>query len=137
GARWMLRPWSYAEEIIDRFSHINSINNLQRMLKDDYPATAALEELAEEYGTTIMEPFQGAKIGDLQDLVPSNARYLDLIVESEKTPEAKDSTKSFINTAVGILMKKATNLIRSSWGDEYFPEGDTSAENNMSVIQYA
>ncbi len=137
GEIWMLRPWLYAGELIDRFSKFTSVENLAKRLKDVYPNLTALEDLAIENDVTIMEPFQGAVIGDFYVLAPSRARYLDLIVESEKTPEASKEAEKSLAEAAGLLVKKAINFIKSAWGEEYFPEDDTSPENNMSVIQYA
>jgi beta-lactamase superfamily II metal-dependent hydrolase len=41
---------------------------------------------------------------------------------------------------LGNLLEKArqaVRYIRASWGEEVFPNEDTSAENEMSVVQYA
>ena len=137
GELWMLRPWPYADELIDRFSRFTSSDNLAKRLKEIYPNLAALEELAIENGVIISEPFQGAKIGEFNVLAPSKTRYLDLVVESEKTPEATKEEEQTLTEAAGQIIRKAINFIRSAWGDEYFPAGDTSPENNMSIIQYA
>ncbi len=137
GELWMLRPWLYADELIDRFSRFTSSDNLAKRLKEIYPNLAALEELAIEHKVKISEPFQGAKIGEFNVLAPSKARYLDLVVESEKTPEAAKEEEQTLAEAAGQFIKKAINFIRVAWGDEYFPDDDTSPENNMSVIQYA
>lgn len=137
GELWMLRPWLYADELIDRFSRFTSSDNLAKRLKEIYPNLAALEELAEANGVKILAPFQGANIGKFNVLAPSKARYLDLVVESEKTPEATKLEEQTLAEAAGGFIKKAINLIKSAWGHEYFPEDDTSPENNMSVIQYA
>lgn len=137
GELWMLRPWLYADELIDRFGRFTSSDNLTIRLKEIYPNLAALEELAEEHGVKILEPFQGAKIGEFCVLAPSKTRYLDLVVESEKTPEATKEEEESLAEAAGHFIKKAINFIKSAWGVENFPEDDTSPENNMSVIQYA
>jgi len=137
GELWMLRPWLYADELIYRFSRYTSSDNLAKRLKEIYPNLAALEELAQEHGVEISEPFQGAKIGEFSVLAPSKTRYLDLVVESEKTPEETQKEEETLTEAAGHFIKKAINFIKSAWGVEYFPEGDTSPENNMSVIQYA
>ena len=82
----------------------------------------------------IDEPFQGAYIGPFRVLAPSPARYLQLLIQSEKTPK---------EAPVGILtglMKAATPIIRfikAGWGSEKFSAEATSVENEMSVIQYA
>lgn len=137
GELWMLRPWLYSEEIIDRFSRFTSTENLTIRLKELYPNLAALEELAIEHNVKIKEPFQGALIGDFHVLAPSKNRYLDLIVESDRTPETTDTAEPSLAEAAASLLKKAVNLVKAAWGDEYFPDDDTSHENNMSVIQYA
>lgn len=134
---WMLRPWLYADELIDRFSRFSSVDNLKKRLKELYPNIVNLEELAEENSVSILEPFQGAQIGEFTVLAPSKDRYLDLLVESEKTPEATKEAQESLLEAAGKILKKAVALIRSAWGEEIFPEDDTSPENNMSVVQYA
>jgi len=137
GELWMLRPWLYADELINRFSRFASVENLAKRLREIYPNIAALEELAIEAGTVIKEPFQGKVIGDIHVLAPSKVRYLDLVVESEKTPEATKASQASLMESLGVVARKVVNLIRSAWGVEVFPEEDTSPENNMSIIQYA
>ena len=137
GELWMLRPWLYADELIDRFSRFTSVDNLKKRLKELYPNLVALEDLAKEYEVPIYEPFQGASIGHFTVMAPTKSRYLDLVVESDKTPEAVKQEQTLFVEAAGRLFAKAIEFIRAMWGQESFPEDDTSAENNMSVIQYA
>ncbi len=137
GELWMLRPWLYAYELIDRFSRFTSVENLIKRLKELYPNIAALEELSEEHGVPIRDPFQGADIGHFRVMAPTKSRYLDLIVESEKTPESSKAEQLSFARAAGRVVEKVISFIRAAWGQETFPEDDTSAENNMSVIQYA
>ena len=119
---WMLRPWEYVDELIDRFAYYRNKENLAKKLKEVYPNIAKLEEIAKENDIPILEPFQGEEIGDFTVLAPTKERYLDLVVVSEKTP--KES-------------KKSLSLIRAAWGEETFSTEGTSEENEMSVIQYA
>jgi beta-lactamase superfamily II metal-dependent hydrolase len=137
GELWMLRPWDYADELIDRFKRFTSIENLEKRLKDLYPNILALEELAKENNVPIFEPFQGASIGEFIVLSPSKDLYLDLIVDSEKTPEATKFAEESLLEAAGKIFKKAVSFIRAAWGEEVFPEDDTSPENNMSIVQYS
>ncbi len=120
--------------MIKRFPRFTSIDNLKKRLKEIYPNIATLEALADEHNVTIREPFQDSWIEDFHVLAPSKEHYLDLVVESEKTPEG--TTKSF-SEGVGQFVNQVKKLISSAWGVEYFPADDTSPENNMSVIQYA
>lgn len=137
GALWMLRPWLYANELIDRFSRFTSVENLVKRLKELYPNIVELEKLAEERDIPIYAPFQEATIGAFTVMAPTKGRYLDLVVESEKTPEAAEEARLSIARAAGTFVQKVISLIRAAWGLERFPEDDTSAENNMSVVQYA
>jgi len=134
---WMLRPWLYADELIDRFSRFKSVENLKKRFKELYPNITKLEELANENDVPIFEPFQGSQVGEFTVLAPSKERYLDLIVESEKTPETTKAEQESLLEAAGRFVKKAVEFIRSAWGDEIFPDDDTSPENNMSVVQFA
>ena len=135
GELWMLRPWLYADELIGRFSRFTSVENLRNRLKQIYPNLTALEEIAAAKGIPIYEPFQGANIGTFTVLAPSKTRYLDLVVESEKTPESVKEDKE--KQSFAALLGKIGAFVRALWGDEVFSAEETSAENEMSVVQYA
>ena len=137
---WMLRPWLYADKIIDRFRRFSSVKNLKRRLRDIYPNITALEEIAEKNDIPIYEPFQGAKIGEFKVMAPKKKRYLDLVVKSEKTPESAGSARESTQTSAFLLQGISAvieNTVRAAWGKEFFSSEDTSAENEMSVVQYA
>ncbi len=137
---WMLRPWLYTSEIIDRSTRFGSVENLIKRLKEIYPTIAELETIAIEKGIEIKEPFQGSSIGEFRVLAPSKARYLDLVVESDKTPESVTENQSAslnLQTFLEGALRNATNFIKSLWGEETFSEEDTTSENEMSVIQFA
>ena len=134
----MLRPWIYAGYLIDRFSRFTSPENLAKRLRDVYPAIATLEEIAVEKGIPIYEPFQGQTIGHFTVLAPTPARYFDLIVQSEKTPESAKDDGSGSSRLLALMAQLAENAIRivlSAWGAETFSSEETSAENEMSVVQ--
>jgi len=141
GTLWMLRPWIYADELIDRFAKFKNVDNLKKRLREIYPYISALEELAIEKNVTINEPFQGARIGAFLVFAPTKARYLDLIVESEKTPESAKTEQLGLASTFGLMLKeqaaKVINFIKAAWGVENFSSEETSAENEMSIIQCA
>ena len=141
GALWMLRPWLYAHEIIGRFENVTSVENLKKRLKDVYPNIAALEEIALQKKIPIYEPFQGASIGAFRVMAPTKKRYLDLVVASEKTPEATAEAEKSAARALAALLGKAAAtviaLVKAAWGAEVFSNEETSAENEMSVVQFA
>lgn len=138
---WMLRPWLYANELIDRFSRFSNVDNLVRRLKDIYPNIAALEKIANAKGIPIYAPFQGTQIGKFTVLAPTKQRYLDLVVASEKTPEATKELIEHLSRREQNLFQRAAlhavSFIRSLWGEEIFSPEETSSENEMSIVQYA
>ncbi len=136
---WMLCPWHYAEELLPSFKRFTSVANLEKRLKEIYSNLAEIEAKANEKGIKIREPFQGSKIGEFTVMAPSKERFLDLILESEKTPEtgAPATEKSTLIEAVSGFAYAAIRKIAASWGSERFSASETSAENEMSVVQYA
>ncbi|TPN81038.1 competence protein ComEC [Mesorhizobium sp. CU2] len=139
GVLWMNRPWIYAAEIIDRFETYNDVDRLRSNLRSAHANLAALEEIAERKGIEIREAFQGAAIGAFRVMAPTRGRFLDLVVTSDKTPEAKTETSAFDGFLTTLVekAKSAVAYIRAAWGAEAFPAEDTSNENEMSVVQYA
>lgn len=139
GALWMLRPWLYAEELLPRFATYNDASRLRSRLRSIYAKLVALEAVAIAQGIPIYDPFQGQAIGAFIVLAPSRARYLDLIVASDRTPEsveeaaATDADRRY--WTLKELLRKAVTVIASAWNHEIFSTEETSAENEMSVVQ--
>jgi beta-lactamase superfamily II metal-dependent hydrolase len=135
---WMNRPWKHAGELIDRFTTYNSVAALERKLRTVYASAAMLEEIAQAQGIPISDAFQGTCIGPFTVLAPTKTRYLDLIVDSEKTPESEATgiVAAALESA-SRAFKTVANLVKAAWGHEYFPVDGTSSENEMSVVQYA
>jgi beta-lactamase superfamily II metal-dependent hydrolase len=134
GTLWMLCPWHYAGQVLSFFPQYHSVESLVQRLQREYPYIHELEKIAFRRKIGIREPFQSERIGAFTVLAPSPARYLQLIIQSEKTPK---------QASVGILsglMEAAAPLVRfikAGWGSEKFAAEPTSVENEMSVIQYA
>ena len=137
GALWMNRPWLYVEELLPRFSYPYTEEGLIRRLKKDYQNIAELEELAEEKGIEIKPALQGDHIGEFTVLSPNFDQYIDLIVDSDKTPEPERQAAikgEVFQRAVAIIKR-----IKASWGEENL-KGDTdgtSCENETSIVQFA
>lgn len=138
---WMLRPWEYAEELLPRFATYTDAGRLRSRLRGIYSSLKGLETIANRRGVPIRDPFQGAQIGAFTVLAPTRARYLDLIVESDKTPEsveeAETTSMDRMHWTLVELAKKAASLVVGAWNHEYFPTEGTSCENEMSVVQSA
>ncbi|MBB6414295.1 hypothetical protein [Mesorhizobium sangaii] len=118
GVLWMNRPWIHAAEIVDRFETYNDVDRLRSKLRSAYANLAALEEIAERKGIEIREAFQGAAIGAFRVMAPTRNRFLDLVVTSDKTPEAKTETSAFDGFLTTLVekAKSAVAYIRAAWG---------------------
>ncbi len=140
GELWMLRPWIYAAQLLEKFARVTSVENLERLLREAYPYIAELETIALDRGIPIYEPLQLTRIGPFTVLAPSLERYLQLIVSSDKTPQpATEPEAALAGSLMRLLSEsfgKVVALIRSAWGEEVFSTDETSAENEMSVVQF-
>lgn len=130
---YMNRPWLYVKDVFDKVNdgRITEKSLIER-LKKCYPFIADLEEIAEKNGVEIIEAFQGTNITDkLLVLSPSKDFYLDLLVESQKTPlNEKSVSESFISKAIRTI-----KMALETWSNELLREDvSTSAENEMSII---
>ncbi|MGO7560572.1 ComEC/Rec2 family competence protein [Rhizobium johnstonii] len=137
---WMNRPWLYADHLLTRFSRYTNKENLIRDLKVAYPNTAALEEIATRKGIPIHEAFQGAYIGAFVVMAPTWDRFIEKVLESEKTGRVAEvagiNTTQSVTSIIAEAFANAVNFVKSAWGGEFFPAGETSAENEMSIVQY-
>ena len=131
---WMLRPWIYARGLLPYFHRYQSVEALVKRLREEYSYIYELERVAVRRGIQMCEPFQGAKVGPFTVLAPSPARYGQLVIQSDKTPQPGG-----IGILNGLLQAATPTLrfIRAGWGSEKFSPEPTSVENEMSVIQYA
>jgi hypothetical protein len=133
---WMLRPWKYADELLNTFSRYNSVESLSKRLKEEYPYIARLEEIADKRKILISEPWQGQLIGAFRVLAPTKNRYLQLVRDSEKTPQAAADTGGLWEGLQKVIAPVIA-FVKAGWGSENFSSEETSTENEMSVIQYA
>lgn len=137
GTLWMNRPWNHLSDLMSKFNYEYTETGLRQRLRKDFPHTAALENLAVQKDVQIHDAFQGQMIGGFLVLSPSYDTYLNLIVESEKTPEPQREA-----TIKGNLFERAVAAVKTAfaeWGEENLKgetEG-TSPENESSIIQYA
>ncbi len=140
GELWMHRPWEYSAAIRDYFKDGRITDeSLAERLKDKMAAAYALEELAEEKGIPLHEPFKGASIGPFHVMSPEKGWYVHtLIPDFAKSPEKKQATTS--ESILGAMYKSAKEVLANvaeSWGFETLREDvTTSAENESSVVLY-
>jgi hypothetical protein len=132
---WMLRPWEYAEILLPHFARYSSAESLAQRLREEYPYIAELERIAVSRNIPIHRPFRGERIGAFTVLAPSPARYLQLIIESDKTPQQSSYSEGILS-GLFKLVEPVVSFVKAGWGSENFSSEETSTENEMSVVQY-
>lgn len=134
---YMNRPWLYVDDVWDAVNDGRITKaSLRERLKEQYKFISDLEEIAEENNVDICEAFQGDVIEEqLEILSPSREFYLELMIESNKTPLQKiTESESVFRKVIGGIVQYVRNLIES-WQDEKLRENvSTSCENEMSVV---
>lgn len=130
---YMNRPWEYIGKLhkIIKDKRISQ-ESLEKRLKTSYSNIAALEKIAEEYAIPICSVFAGDVIDErLTVLSPSEDFYLELLVESNKTPDTifESAQKGFQKVREYLLK------VMEDWDTETLREDvTTSAENETSVV---
>ena len=133
----MNRPWLYAKDLYPRVDDGRiTVESLERRLRESFPYADALEEVALRRNINIINAFQGQRFCDdrLQILSPSKSFYIDLLAESDKTPETSGAqTKASFFSKISATI---CNLLES-WGKDSLRENSTtSAENESSIVLY-
>ncbi len=134
----MHRPWEHAQDIKNAFQNgkltIKGLrDNLKKSLEDAYQ----LESIARRKNIPISEPFSDfAKTeGWIVILGPSKEFYESLLPNFRETPKPKEAVT--LITKMVTAVKEVINWIAEAWDKETLTdpqEGETSAENNTSVI---
>ena len=126
---WMNRPWRHVQDLMPLFKYFQDRNRLVARLKRDFPNIAELERIATRRGIEIRDAFCGDAIGEFMVLSPRRRTYLELVVESDKTPVP---ATNWLN----LLGRRES---QAAWGEENL-KGDTdgtSPENETSIVQFA
>lgn len=127
----MNRPWIYAEELIGR-TQFGTVASLEKRLRDEFPHSAALEELAIERGIPIHAGFTGTTYGEFKILAPTQGRYLELVLEASGVKLASVESHGMARVASGTLLESP-----AAWGEEVFSPSGTGPRNEMSIVQVA
>lgn len=137
---YMNVPWNYIEELFDNVNDGRiTKKSFEERLKEKYSDLAELENMAVKKGIPIYEAFQGTYIEDnLLILSPRKDFYLDLLIESDKTPLNEDSMKNSSYSIFGKFYESFKRYVLSlveSWNIELLRENvTTSADNETSVV---
>ncbi len=129
GCLWMNRPWMHVDQLMPKFERYQDSDRLTARLRRDFPKVAELEKLAFSEGIPVQDAFSGNSIDEFTVLSPRKDTYLQLIVESDKTPVQADKRTT--------ILAKSTSY--AEWGKENL-KGDTegtSPENETSIVQFA
>lgn len=134
---YMNRPWLYIDDVWESVNDGRiTKESLCDRLKKEYQYISDLEEIAKEKKIDICEAFQGEIVEEqLEILSPSKEFYLDLMIESNKTPLEKSSVyESAARKIVNKFVQYVKRLIES-WTDEKLKEDvETTSENEMSIV---
>ena len=135
GELWIHKPWDYSGDILESIKDGRvTENSLAQRLQESFKTAYSLVQLAEEKGISIKEPFQGEVIGAFTVLSPDKETYKQLITESDKSPEIKES----LLEKAALFVKKVINFIKAEWDKDNLSEGVSTSEiNETSVILYA
>lgn len=140
---WLHQPWNRLEHIHDlvqdgRITH----DSLQARIEEALEAAHYLEELAEEKGIPIWEPFMSVPMtrgtATVRVLGPSEAYYTELLPQFDDMPALQEAAVA--NYSEGRYRFSKSAVVANSaqiWGDETLEEPDEEevrAENNSSVI---
>ena len=134
GCLWMNLPWRHVDLLLPMFKRYQDRNRLIARLKSAFPKAAELETLASSRGIPILNAFTGFMIGDFMVLSPSLTTYLQLVVESEKTPVPASHAAE-----LAALIDSLGLTSRAAWGEENL-KGDTEGttpDNEASIVQFA
>lgn len=136
GELWIHRPWNYTSVIIDYFKDQRMTEeSLAKRLKEKFSASYSLEEIALKRRIPIKEPFQGQWIGHFHVMSPNINWYLhELIPDFNKTPIKKGLAESSFRD---FIMEGIKSVFESMSFETLKEDGETSADNESSVILYA
>ena len=135
---YMNRPWQYIDDLVGlvKDGRITE-NSLEDRLRDKYKYIDEIEKICEEKNIEIKEAFQGTIIDNrFRILSPTRSFYIELLIESNKTPEMDQKYECLIETE-DFKRNNTSKLIDETWYmDSLREEVETDAENESSVIIY-
>jgi len=132
----MNRPWLFSDEL---FPYVDdgrkTKSSVEKELKEKYSSIAILEEKAIAAGTQIYDGFAtlgfNGVFSPLKILSPTKELYLQLIVESAKTPYVAESVSESVLKKILAAVRKTVEKWTS---DTLRDDVSTTAENETSVV---
>lgn len=135
---YMNRPWLYKDELFELVKDGRiRIDSLEERLRKSYKYIEKIETICNEKNIKIEEAFEGVIIDNrFRILSPTKQFYIDLLSESNKTPEMEKEQKSLIEKAYNSVRKVIKMLKEIGMPDSLREDVETEAENETSVIMY-
>jgi beta-lactamase superfamily II metal-dependent hydrolase len=136
GFLFMHQPWSHASEILDLFKNPFTATKLKEKLQKAITTAHELQEICDDKGKKVYEPFTGVTWDNIRILGPTRDYYQQLITQFRDTPTALYSVPSFLQKAVASA-KETIEWVAEQFDMQYESlddSGVTSHENNSSTI---
>jgi beta-lactamase superfamily II metal-dependent hydrolase len=135
----VLKKGARQDQVIDAFHGNYSSQGLYKKMRDMHPYLVEIEEIATKRDIEIRDVFQEAQIGShFTVLAPNRERYINLIPELDKTPEARRPIISAAKTLLGEAVEKVAKWADEDWHIETLsndPDPPTSASNELCIVQ--
>jgi len=132
----MNRPWLFTDELfpfVDDGRKTKS--SVEKELKEKYSSIATLEEKAIAAGTQIYDGFTtlgfNGAFSPLKIFSPTKELYLQLIVESTKTPYVAESVSEAVVKKIFVAVRK---IVEKWTSDTLRDDVSTTAENETSIV---
>ena len=133
----MNRPWLYIDELYEKVKDGRiTKESLERTLRDKYKFIDELETLAKGQKNCRIIPgiVECGLFPEMTIVSPTQAFYIQSLIDSDKTPAMDSSTESksasFVTNALRVLGK----WLQAIWGRDDIREGETTSPENESSI---
>lgn len=138
GELWMHLPWNHTDEIARMFKDGRVTDaSVRDALRKSLDSARSLERLAVRKGVKLVEPFAGLQhqSGHVLVLGPTSQFYESLLPLFRGTPEPKPGLEKGLLARALEAAGEALTTVAEAWHLETLgDDGETSAENNSSVI---
>ncbi|MBJ6724196.1 ComEC/Rec2 family competence protein [Geomesophilobacter sediminis] len=135
GELWMHQPWNHTQGMAKLFKDGRvTDNSISDRLQKSLNAALTLEQIAEEKGIPIIEPFYGLtnETGALKVMGPTLEYYESLLTDFASTPEPKQET--LFSKALAALSETVTKIAEGWDFETLSDDGETTAENNSCAV---
>lgn len=137
GCLWMQQPWKHTKDIADMFRDGRvTDNSVKEDLRESLEAACGLEALARKKRIPIIEPFTGLSdpTNSLYVIGPAKEYYESLLPSFRGTPKPKESMLEALMKAIQKAEEVVKRVFESFDVETLDDNGETTAENNSSVI---